>query len=61
MRRERVSEEEVLAAVRQQGIAAIEEVQAMVLETDGSVTCVRGTSRENPSALAGISNGRQAE
>lgn len=41
MRRERVLESEVLAAVRGQGMAAVDQVQAVVLETDGSfsVTC----------------------
>jgi uncharacterized membrane protein YcaP (DUF421 family) len=40
LRDERVVEAEVLAAIRQQGIAAIESVEAVVLETDGSMTVV---------------------
>ena len=40
LRRERVTEGEVRAAVRQQGHGALEEVAAVVLETDGSVTVV---------------------
>jgi uncharacterized membrane protein YcaP (DUF421 family) len=36
MKRERVLESEVLAALRGQGIASVEQVQAVVLETDGS-------------------------
>jgi uncharacterized membrane protein YcaP (DUF421 family) len=35
MKAERVTEEEILAAVRQQGLGAIEDVEALVLETDG--------------------------
>ena len=38
MRRERVTEEEVLAALRSQGVADPEEAMAVVLETDGSMT-----------------------
>ncbi len=41
MRRERVTEEEVLAAVRSRGVAAIGEVEAVVLETDGSFSVVQ--------------------
>jgi len=40
IRAERLTEEEVEAAVRQQGIANLENVGAAVLETDGSVTVV---------------------
>ena len=36
MQRERVAKEELHAAVRQQGVAAMSEVSAVVLETDGS-------------------------
>jgi uncharacterized membrane protein YcaP (DUF421 family) len=36
MTRERVTQEEVLAAVRQQGKASLEQVGAVVLETDGT-------------------------
>lgn len=41
MRRERVTEPELLAALRAQGIAALEEVEAVVLETDGSFSVLR--------------------
>jgi uncharacterized membrane protein YcaP (DUF421 family) len=40
MRAERMTEEEVEASVRQQGIAGFEEVGTAVLDTDGSVTVV---------------------
>lgn len=39
--RERVSRDEVLAAVRAQGIASLSQVAAVVLETDGSFSVVR--------------------
>ena len=42
MRKERVSVGEVMAAVRGQGMSGLEEVEAMVLETDGSFSVVSG-------------------
>ena len=36
MRRERIDRDEILAAVRNKGIAALDEVGAVILETDGS-------------------------
>ena len=38
LRRERITREEVWAALRAQDIAAVEQVQAVVLETDGSLS-----------------------
>lgn len=51
MRRERVVEAEVLAAVRQQGIASLPMVTAVVLETDGSFTVISGAEASPPSTL----------
>lgn len=42
MRRERVSEEEILASVREAGTPDLQDVHAVVLETDGSLSVVRG-------------------
>lgn len=42
MRRERVTEEEVLAALRNQGTRGIGETTTVVLETDGSLSVVSG-------------------
>jgi uncharacterized membrane protein YcaP (DUF421 family) len=53
LRRARVTEEEVRAAVRGGGHAALEEVEAVVLETDGSFSIVGKADRES-SALAGV-------
>lgn len=44
MRRERVTEDEVQAAARAQGIASLDEVAMAVLETDGSFSVMRRTS-----------------
>jgi uncharacterized membrane protein YcaP (DUF421 family) len=42
MKRERVLESEILAALRGQGIAAVEQAHAVVLETDGSFSVTAG-------------------
>lgn len=54
MRTERVVEAEVLAAVRQQGIAVLDAVEAVVLETDGSFTVIPRTDHADPAALQGV-------
>lgn len=53
LRRSRVLEDEVYAAIREQGIAALSGVEAVVLETDGSFAVVSRT--EGPAtALRGV-------
>lgn len=49
MRRTRVLETEVHAAIREQGVAALEDVEAVVLETDGSFAVVKRT--EGPATV----------
>jgi uncharacterized membrane protein YcaP (DUF421 family) len=44
MRRERVTEDEVQAAARAQGIDSLQDVTAAVLETDGSFSVIRRDS-----------------
>jgi uncharacterized membrane protein YcaP (DUF421 family) len=61
MRAERVTEEEVEGAVRQQGMADLGEVGAAVLETDGSVTVVPRTDLGRESALSGVVSRRSGE
>ncbi len=53
LREERVTESEVRAALRTKGISGLEDVEAVVLETDGSFSVIenRGTST---SALADV-------
>lgn len=41
MERERIMEVEILQAVRSQGIQSIEDVKAVVLETDGSMSIIK--------------------
>ena len=54
MRRERVTEPEILAAVRSQGIASLDEVEAVVLETDASFTTIRAKDDTPTSVLASV-------
>jgi uncharacterized membrane protein YcaP (DUF421 family) len=53
MRRMRVLEAEIHAAIREQGIAALADVEAVVLETDGSFAVVKRT-QDPATALGGL-------
>lgn len=53
MRRERVTPNEVMAAVRTAGFASIEDVAAIVLESDGSLSVIGGPL-QGRSALADV-------
>ena len=53
MRTQRITREEVLAALRADGIANVGEVAAVVLETDGSISIIKDAGApEDASALA---------
>jgi len=54
----RVSEEEVLQAVRQQGFASVADVHAVVLETEGSFSVIGTASKNEESALRNVSGWR---
>ena len=54
MRRERVSHAEVWAAVRGSGIARVEEVGAVVLESDGELSVIPKWDHPSPSALSDL-------
>ena len=54
LRQMRVTEDEVRAAVRAQGQPAIEDVEAVVLETDGSFSVIRSAADRSSSSLAGV-------
>jgi uncharacterized membrane protein YcaP (DUF421 family) len=54
LRRERVVEPEVWAAVRSQGIADLAEVEAVVLETDGTFTVVPKIERPEKPTLQSV-------
>jgi uncharacterized membrane protein YcaP (DUF421 family) len=59
MRAERVTEEEIRAAVRAQGTAEMDQVGAVVLETDASFSVLTRLGRPNPSALQGVRSRRE--
>ena len=52
--RERVAEGEVLAALRASGVSAIEDVDAVVLETDGSFSVIQNIDDSSASALKDV-------
>ena len=53
--RARVTRDEVLAAARSRGLATLGDVEAVVLETDGSITVVRRAPSGEQSALDAVS------
>jgi uncharacterized membrane protein YcaP (DUF421 family) len=59
LRHARVTEDEVRAAVRSAGLASMNEVEAVVLETDGSFSVVRPDAREGGSSLEGVQRPRK--
>lgn len=54
MKSERVSESEIRAAARGAGFGALEEVDAIVLETDGSVSVIGKSKAGDRSALCDV-------
>lgn len=54
MHRERVPESEILATLRQHGVGAIDEVAAVVLETDGSFSVIQELARTKSSTLRDV-------
>jgi uncharacterized membrane protein YcaP (DUF421 family) len=56
MRKQRVTEEEVRAAIRAEGVTRVEDVDAVVLENDGSLTVAWNSKRPGRSALVDAKN-----
>ncbi|HEV7298838.1 MAG TPA: YetF domain-containing protein [Tepidisphaeraceae bacterium] len=54
MKRTRVTEDEIRAAVRSQGVAVMDQVLAVVLETDGTFSIVKQTDSSGGSSLVGV-------
>ena len=54
MKRERVPKPEILAAVRSSGVSALEDVKAVVLETDGSFSVIKKSGSDTNSALSDV-------
>lgn len=57
MKRERVTEEEVLAAMRNQGVRTVSKTTTVVIETDGSLSVLTGQAAgEGASSLANVAS-----
>lgn len=54
LRAQRVTEAEVMAALRGQGIRDMGDVEAVVLETDGSISAVTGSGKVVRTTLANV-------
>ncbi|MBE9045087.1 DUF421 domain-containing protein [Pleurocapsales cyanobacterium LEGE 10410] len=54
MQRERIAEGEILAALRASGISAIEDADAVILETDGSFSVIQDIDHSSASALKDV-------
>jgi uncharacterized membrane protein YcaP (DUF421 family) len=53
MKKERVTDSEVLAAIRKNGVDSVQSIAAVILETDGSFSVIRNVSAW-PTALADV-------
>jgi len=60
MKTERVNEGEILQAMRSQGVSRIDQVEAVVLETDGSFSIVERTEAGKTTVLSNVSGNREA-
>ncbi|HQY90625.1 MAG: YetF domain-containing protein [Caldilinea sp.] len=54
MKAERVTQDAVLQAMRKQGVGRPEQVEAVILETDGGFSVVRSTGDHQAAALKGV-------
>ena len=54
MKRERIAEGEILAALRTSGVSAIEDADAVILETDGSLSVIQNINDSSASALKDV-------
>lgn len=54
MRAERVTEGEILASLRERGIASLSEAAAVVLENDGTLNALKETSEAPHSSLSNV-------
>ena len=54
MKKERIAEGEILAALRTSGVSAIEDADAVILETDGSFSVIKNIDDSSASALKDV-------
>lgn len=57
LKTERVKKEEVLQALRNQGVESPQHVEAVVLETNGSFSIIRSSAGESSSTLSNVRKG----
>jgi uncharacterized membrane protein YcaP (DUF421 family) len=55
MKTERVNKGEIFQAIRSQGLSGLEEVEAVVLETDGSFSVLPSTGESKTAVLSNVS------
>lgn len=56
MLKERITEDEIYAIVREKGYSAINEPDAIILETDGSLSCIKNIENLNAETLKTVQN-----
>ncbi len=56
MSSQRVTESEIRAAIRASGVAAVEEIEAVVLETDGSFSVIKRAETKSRTALDDVAD-----
>jgi uncharacterized membrane protein YcaP (DUF421 family) len=54
MKRERVRKEELLQAIRSDGFSHLQEVEAVVLETDGSFSVLKNDPKDKATTLSNV-------
>ena len=54
MKKERIAEGEILAALRNSGVSTIEDADAVILETDGSFSVLQNINESSASALKDV-------
>ena len=54
MKKERIAEGEIFAALRNSGVSAIEDADAVILETDGSFSIIKNIDDSSASALKDV-------
>ncbi|WP_019947754.1 DUF421 domain-containing protein [Hymenobacter aerophilus] len=60
MRRQRITEGEIMAALREKGVDSLDKAAAVVLENDGSLTALKDTGHGPQSALSNVAGHRPA-
>ncbi len=54
MLKERVNRDEIYAALRENGVSALSNATAVILETDGSLTVLSSDGNEKPETLSTV-------